>query len=111
MIVHAIEENLGNGLQKNGQVVVSLVMLPIRLFKLIPFSLCVSHTPPMSINLELSHVFSSDLCLWRMCNFLGVLRFLLIYLIVHSGPPVTKSEISSLSTLVVPTFEFVSSLF
>lgn len=43
MIVHAIEENLDNGLQKNGQVVVSLVMLPIRLFKLIPSSLCVSH--------------------------------------------------------------------
>lgn len=39
MIVHAIEETLDNGLQKNGQVVVSPVMLPIRLSKLIPSSL------------------------------------------------------------------------
>lgn len=39
MIVHAIEETLDNGLQKNGQVVVSLVILPTRLSKLIPCSL------------------------------------------------------------------------
>ena len=39
MIVHAIEETLDNGLQKNGQVVVSLAMLPTRLSKLTPSSL------------------------------------------------------------------------